>query len=293
MDMKAMIDFNKRYSNNGLSEEDILKRNEALLGVFASVCSFNDEFNLGLPIDNYASLLSPGYSPNVHEDPLRRFDMSWFEWAKTKLKVDIKGELIRKILESIENPCDFSNPLLAGSAYSIAIKVTARYFDRLACLERDDFDVLDLFKGLDIEGLVIDSGELVESVARVFDEKYMRYRLWNESAIDRLRKYLFCGCAEDGDEMYFEEGAMAEDIEAGAELMDRNEFIERVAECIGELELSNGAEVSFPSGSVRGFKPRRNDDNEILFGEFVPFANAGDKIIDKFYCEYMQLTSSV
>lgn len=284
-----------------LSEVEVLERDAEIDKALNLVSEFGECF--GLEIPDFCSRFDDESMGMVVNDNSCR-DVEWVR----KTASSVGSQIIRKFSELIVlqlSSLSGTDDVLAGSSWAVSTKLSARFlygirnWDRELDIEDIHFyarDVLGKYFNPDFTRLFgVSFDSIVESVRVVYEEDFMRYKLWRKEDVECLCRYLFVGAGSAYAEE-FEDGAL-EYIFEQDKVLCVDEFIRAVSDALQELPVRNCTEMEFPECRERinmyGAKWRRRlDDVSCIFSEYVPAEFMREELLSWIYERYVEYHKS-
>ena len=270
-------DFGFFGKNHGLNKQDIEERDEYLKNIKKEITEFMSIADIDLPVNTLALALSPGTPDNVVYSSSKQpvFGMHWiYDTVIPKIKSYVLTAVKEKAFHNLETEA-FLSPSLRGSPYAIARKLIRKNvlgINYNTCFSQPQNND-EGFEELKVIHVELTPDKIIENIAREYEERYMRYRLWNDNALSTLADYLFFDYKNERDDI--ELPAMSEDID-GAPLSKED----LIAEAHASIHLyydRDGTEVSYPLNSENGY----------IFSEYLPLNFAEDSVKNQLYDYYL------
>ncbi|PSJ45071.1 hypothetical protein C7I36_06315 [Zobellella taiwanensis] len=267
--------------NDGLEEWEIEERESRLKEIREGVNQFLNNTKLNLTIKNLEIILTPGIPSCVIYGSTDRptFGIGWISNSVIpKIKKYIISAAIEKALETVENE-KVSAYVLRGSATAASKKLIMQNVLGLRqdINKRYNWDDYEQYN-LNIPSINLMSYEFINAVTNAYEEKYMRYRFWDEESLNALADFLLFDHSRERNDI--ELPAMAEDMEG--EKLSQNEFIDLASDTILSYAEPDGTEISYPFFSEKSY----------IFSEFTPLHLAEEEIQTKLYEWYLEAYKS-
>lgn len=267
--------------NDGLEEWEIEERDRRLQEIRGELAQFLKNTELSLTIKNFETTLTPGIPSNVVYGSSTRPTFGT-EWINSSVIKKAKEHIIlavkEKSLKTVEEE-KAGAYVLRGSATAASKKLIMQNVLGISlrtnggsCWEETEKMSLNVFS------IELMSWELLKSVTNTYEEKHMRYRLWNEKALSALADFLLFDHSSKRNDV--ELPAMTEDMEG--DRLSQEKFIELASNYISRYTEPDGTEMSYPFFSEKAY----------TFSEFIPLHLAEDKIKNKLYKWYLEAYES-
>lgn len=225
------------------------------------------------------------------------------EWVR-KQSISVGDGIVRQLSEEaisqLPNISSVSD-ILRGSSWAVATKLVARLLFGVKAWGRDlngpDFHTISGWHDQEyrfdeefVKLTGVSFSKIVDRVAEVYEEEYMRYRLWREEDVKSLYRFLFVGAGGYHAE-FFEGGALA-DLLCDEEILSIDDFVDLVAGVMFELPILNSTEAEYPETRERlnmyGSKwQRKHGDVSCVFSEYVPIKNMDRDLLMWLYGRYV------
>lgn len=281
---------------NDVAEE----RNAVIENVLALVDEFGQKAGLELPkFSSYFSMEPAVIHIGKRDETI--FDAAWAEGRAKQIGEQLYIKTTKKIISQLGEISSVDDAL-RGSSWAVAEKLTARLLFGITNWSRDshvdtlshDGSVWELDTELGrITGFTFDG--LVSRVREVYEDEYMRYRVWREEDVKTLFSFLFIGTGAGGREG-FENGQM-EHILDEEFIVSMGAFIRDISGSIESLWCNNCTEVEYPETrevfDVLGHRwVRRDGDVSCIFSEYIPVELMMDNLKAYLYDQYVELHKS-
>lgn len=255
----------KHSANEGISEEEVIRRDRRIAETLACIEELEQRFSIGLYPGLYENLLEPGISRRVIIEGKQVFGEAWLDKALNYAEKLLLDHLANEVLKGIEARSREDQDL-CGSAWMIARRLClGRYAGYYHETERYEFDC-------NVSALRIGLDDVIELVQERLVERHMLYRLWDEGALEQLEQYLYYAVY---DSEIFIEGALSTGVYGRA--ANVQDFLAGVDEAIANLPVVDMYECRFPD----------NYPEQILFSEYVPAPNMTAAQIERLYHSYL------
>ncbi|WP_458735653.1 hypothetical protein [Zobellella taiwanensis] len=267
--------------NDGLEEWEIEERNGRLKEISEGLTQFLKNTQLNLTIKQFEMSLTPGIpSCVVYGNSARpTFGTDWiYNSAIPKIKREVIRAVTEKALETVGNETAGAY-VLRGSATAVSKKLIMQNVLGVRLSTNGDScweDIEKMF--LNAFSIELMSWELLNSVIDTYEEKYMRYRLWNKKSLSALADFLLFDHSSKRNNV--ELPAMAEDMEG--DRLSQEKFIELASNYISRYTEPDGTEMSYPFFSKESY----------IFSEFIPLHLAEEGIKNRLYNWYLEAHES-
>lgn len=280
------MDDNKEHPdfydyNNGLEKWEIEERDRRLQEIRGELAQFLKNTELSLTIKNFETTLTPGTPSNVVYGNSARptFGTEWINSSVIpKIREHIISAVTEKSLKTVEEE-KADAYVLRGSATAVSKKLIMQNVLGLKqdINKRYNWDDYEQYN-LNIPSINLMSYEFINAATNAYEEKYMRYRFWDESSLNALADFLLFDHSRERNDI--ELPAMAEDMEG--EKLTQNEFIDLASDTILSYAEPDGTEISYPFFSEKSY----------IFSEFTPLHLAEEEIQTKLYEWYLEAYES-
>ncbi|MCO7504829.1 MULTISPECIES: hypothetical protein [unclassified Pseudomonas] len=256
-----------RGANDGLTEEEILRRDLRTDAACASIRALEKRFSLNLYSRQHEKSLIPGIPDYMHISGKHVFGEAWLDEKLDYIESQLVAGLAKEVMKGVGSR-PRNDRELSGSAWAIAQRLSIyRYslypYDTDSC----KFDC-------DISGLRISLRDVMCDVHDRLVKDHMTYRLWDDEALAQLDHYLHYEVCESE---LFIEGALRTGVYRRPATL--TEFLNGVDEAIADLPEVDLYECRFP------------DDypEQILFSEYVSAQHMTEEQKGWLYQKYLEV----
>lgn len=223
------------------------ERDETIERTLKELREFDAVYDLKLNLASFERRLTPVACDILVLPHPPSFGLEWLKAALEGVRKAVHVQLASGILNQLDELA-FTHPALRGSAHSIAKKLAAIRF--AGSYQWDGEEPL-LSQPTTIH---VNFGTIVCATEELYEADHMRYKLWTEDALSKLKRYLFEG---DGGWGLFEEAPLAYQPDTP---VTRDAFVELVDQAICELPVHRNTEAAFPGEGIDG----------CIFSEYAP-----------------------
>lgn len=267
-----------RDANDGLSNEEIEKRDRMIAEALFESRAFDEKYKIGLLCIH----LEPGTPEglNGHRENRPIYGLNWLSESLKYNKQLILKITSAKILATLSSIA-VNDPCLRGSSWAIAVKLSARFFFNYKMggyrFQSDDYD---FSFDCPLTVLNIDFDDIANFVADIYEQKHMRYRLWDEESVNLLSWFLLRG---NNAFHFFEEAPLNNYLDEGRPLtLDR--IIGYIDEILSDIHTIGFTEVEFPDLGDCAYR----GNPSCIFSEYTPIQNMDKELLDWLYNEYLE-----
>jgi hypothetical protein len=244
-----------------LMEYEIEERDKYIEEVNQCIREISEFFDVKIPL-----LALPDYSNLEFQGGVPRLDIQYFQ--KRIRKLNIPNVVAEGVLTDIDKISPTSGQL-KGGALTIAFELVLRRFGFHNQSDPNYFT--DRFSELTFDSIGFSPYDVVYALAKLYESRFMRYRLWNDKALEALERYFFIGDpVHCPDEPYFAEYSVSESLSF-------DEFVNFFDDAVRSeyFDEKNGRVVSH---SYTG-----KDGKTTYFAEYVPIVCIGQEKMQYYY----------
>lgn len=263
------MEYNETDFNNEDRDDLIVQVEEELRATFK-------RFAFPLNVESYLSAINVEKNTKLLSSviiiPEPAFDFAAIQRKLPKIKEKLVDDLVALIMKDIDKT-NISDKMLTGSSYAVAERLTLKCFRTFlrnaeCCF---DYNIEDIC-GYENASLNLRLSEVVDKVAEKYEEKYKKYKLWNDGVISAFLRYLLKG---DHDSLVFPVGAMSDtfyDENSDIEYYSKEEFFDIIEDAFSVYPINDDLyEIPF-----QGYN----------FYDYLPVDKLDVKTQDAIYQEY-------